>query len=116
MASLTATVTTTIATTITKASSSASATSTNRATPQGGILEGGNPVVYSASNPIILFIIQVCFFFTALRNSRKYAHGVTRGCSCIVLCHKFRPSLDLDLQDVGSGRRRNSINTIILCG
>lgn len=57
-----ATVTSTIATTVTKASSSASATSTNRATPQGGILEGGNPTVYNATNPIILFIIQVCAY------------------------------------------------------
>ncbi|KAG4031517.1 hypothetical protein MFRU_009g02880 [Monilinia fructicola] len=53
-----ATVTSTIATTVTKASSSASPTSTHRAAPQGGILEGGNPTVYNASNPIILFIIQ----------------------------------------------------------
>ncbi|TGO31272.1 hypothetical protein BPAE_0001g01700 [Botrytis paeoniae] len=53
-----ATLTTTIATTVTAASSSASATSTNRAAPQGGILEGGNPTVYNPSNPIVLFIIQ----------------------------------------------------------
>ncbi|KAI9650322.1 hypothetical protein NHQ30_000335 [Ciborinia camelliae] len=53
-----ATVTSTIASTVTTASSSASATSTHRATPQGGILEGGNPTVYNPSNPIILFIIQ----------------------------------------------------------
>ncbi|KAF7905500.1 uncharacterized protein EAF01_006021 [Botrytis porri] len=53
-----ATVTSTIATTVKAASSTASATSTNRATPQGGILEGGNPTVYNPSNPIVLFIIQ----------------------------------------------------------
>ncbi|KKA21768.1 K homeostasis protein Kha1 [Rasamsonia emersonii CBS 393.64] len=29
-----------------------------RATPQGGILEGGNPTVYDSKNPIILFVIQ----------------------------------------------------------
>lgn len=62
-----ATVTSTIATTVKAASSAASATSTNRAAPQGGILEGGNPTVYSPSNPIVLFIIQVCFFLTDLR-------------------------------------------------
>lgn len=38
----------------------ASAISTNRAAPQGGILEGGNPTVYDPKNPIIIFIIQVC--------------------------------------------------------
>ncbi|KAM0319986.1 hypothetical protein ACHAO8_000579 [Botrytis cinerea] len=53
-----ATLTSSIATAVTAASSSASATSTHRAAPQGGILEGGNPTVYSASNPIVLFIIQ----------------------------------------------------------
>ncbi|PQE09697.1 K(+) H(+) antiporter 1 protein [Rutstroemia sp. NJR-2017a BBW] len=36
----------------------ATASAADRAAPQGGILEGGNPTVYSASNPIILFIIQ----------------------------------------------------------
>ncbi|ROV91064.1 hypothetical protein VMCG_09584 [Cytospora schulzeri] len=30
----------------------------DRATPQAGVLEGGNPAKYSSSNPIILFIIQ----------------------------------------------------------
>ncbi|KAI9931416.1 K(+)/H(+) antiporter [Aspergillus wentii] len=38
--------------------SSASASSTHRATPQGGILEGGNPSEYDPKNPIIIFIIQ----------------------------------------------------------
>lgn len=62
-----ATLTSSIATAVTAASSSASATSTHRAAPQGGILEGGNPTVYSASNPIVLFIIQVCLFLTDMR-------------------------------------------------
>ena len=38
----------------------------NRATPQGGVLEGINPSKYDPKNPIILFIIQVCgivFFY-----------------------------------------------------
>lgn len=30
-----------------------------RVAPQGGVLEGANPAQYSASNPVILFIIQV---------------------------------------------------------
>lgn len=38
----------------------AAATSTAvRATPQGGILEGGNPSEYDPKNPIVMFIIQV---------------------------------------------------------
>ncbi len=44
---------------VTAASTAASASSTVRATPQGGVLEGGNPSVYDPKNPIILFIIQV---------------------------------------------------------
>lgn len=40
---------------------SASASSTNRVTPQGGILEGENPTVYDPKNPIILFIVQVSY-------------------------------------------------------
>jgi hypothetical protein len=40
-------------------SSVAPASTTVRAAPQGGVLEGLNPVQYNASNPIILFIIQV---------------------------------------------------------
>ncbi|KAE8350341.1 Sodium/hydrogen exchanger family-domain-containing protein [Aspergillus coremiiformis] len=32
--------------------------STSRATPQGGILEGGNPSHYDPKNPIVIFIIQ----------------------------------------------------------
>ena len=30
-----------------------------RASPQAGIIDGSNPTAYNASNPIILFIIQV---------------------------------------------------------
>ncbi|KAK1814388.1 hypothetical protein LTR12_011208 [Friedmanniomyces endolithicus] len=41
-----------------KTAASASASSTMRAAAQGGILDGGNPSQYNASNPIILFIIQ----------------------------------------------------------
>ncbi|KAK0843014.1 hypothetical protein LTR03_008948 [Friedmanniomyces endolithicus] len=47
-----------IADMVTRTVVSASAPSTMRATAQGGILEGGNPSQYNASNPIILFIIQ----------------------------------------------------------
>ena len=36
----------------------ATSSSTNRAPPQGGILDGLNPTVYQPTNPIILFIIQ----------------------------------------------------------
>ncbi|KYK57462.1 K/H antiporter 1 [Drechmeria coniospora] len=44
----------------TSSSSSAAATTTQRAPHQGGVLEGSNPTVYDPTNPIILFIIQVC--------------------------------------------------------
>lgn len=54
MATLTATVTSVV----TKTVASASASSTLRASPQGGILEGGNPSHYDPKNPIIIFIIQ----------------------------------------------------------
>lgn len=30
------------------------------APPQAGVLEGVNPIVYTPSNPITLFIVQVC--------------------------------------------------------
>ncbi|KAK0268734.1 hypothetical protein LTR35_015306 [Friedmanniomyces endolithicus] len=53
-----ATITPTITDIVTKTGASASASSTMRAAAQGGILEGGNPSQYNASNPIILFIIQ----------------------------------------------------------
>jgi hypothetical protein len=50
-----------VTTTVTKvASSSVSPSATQRATPQGGILEGSNPSKYDPKNPIFLFIIQVC--------------------------------------------------------
>jgi hypothetical protein len=46
--------------TVTAVTSAAPPTATaDRAAPQGGVLEGLNPSQYSASNPIILFIIQV---------------------------------------------------------
>lgn len=44
--------------TVTKTVSAAASSSSDRATPQGGVLENVNPVVYNSSNPIILFIIQ----------------------------------------------------------
>jgi hypothetical protein len=53
-----ATLTVTQAVTAVTSSISSSAT-TDRAAPQGGVLEGSNPSQYNASNPIILFIIQV---------------------------------------------------------
>ncbi|KAK0258409.1 hypothetical protein B0A54_05962 [Friedmanniomyces endolithicus] len=53
-----ATITPTITDLVTKTGASASASSTMRAAAQGGILDGGNPSQYNASNPIILFIIQ----------------------------------------------------------
>jgi hypothetical protein len=53
-------VTQTVTAVITKtlAVASTTASSTGRATPQGGILEGANPAVYDAKNPLTLFIIQ----------------------------------------------------------
>ncbi|KAK3639579.1 hypothetical protein LTR56_012364 [Elasticomyces elasticus] len=53
-----ATITQTVTDVVTKTVASASASSTLRAAPQGGILEGGNPSVYSTKDPIIIFIIQ----------------------------------------------------------
>lgn len=41
------------------ASASAAATAVVKAPPQGGVLEGVNPVHFDAKNPIILFIVQV---------------------------------------------------------
>jgi hypothetical protein len=41
-------------------SASATPTGVVKAPPQGGVLEGVNPVHFDAKNPIILFIIQVC--------------------------------------------------------
>jgi hypothetical protein len=37
----------------------AAATAVVKVPPQGGVLEGGNPVHFDAKNPIILFIVQV---------------------------------------------------------
>jgi hypothetical protein len=37
----------------------ATGNSTSRVSPQGGILEGGNPTTYDSKNPLVLFIIQV---------------------------------------------------------
>ena len=54
----TATLTTTVLSTVVQTVSSASATSTQRATSQSGVLDGHNPIVYNASNPIELFIVQ----------------------------------------------------------
>ncbi|KAF4634774.1 hypothetical protein G7Y89_g3327 [Cudoniella acicularis] len=44
--------------TVTASASSAPSSSADRATPQGGVLEGSNPSTYDPKNPIILFIIQ----------------------------------------------------------
>jgi hypothetical protein len=41
------------------ATTTAAATGAARVSPQGGILEGGNPTVYDSKNPLVLFIIQV---------------------------------------------------------
>jgi hypothetical protein len=51
-----------VVTSVVSTASAASASSTLRARPQGGILEGEDPSVYDAKNPIILFIIQVRSF------------------------------------------------------
>ncbi|KAI1498776.1 K+ homeostasis protein Kha1 [Biscogniauxia marginata] len=59
MATITTTATETLLSTLTVTASSAAATTTGPA-PQGGILEGMLPNVYLSSNPIQLFIIQVC--------------------------------------------------------
>lgn len=47
----------------TAAAAAAATSGGNRATPQGGILEGSNPSTYDPKNPIILFIIQVSWFY-----------------------------------------------------
>ncbi|KAB8238580.1 Kha1p [Aspergillus alliaceus] len=41
--------------------------STNRATPQGGILEGGNPSHYDPKNPVVIFIIQASIIIILCR-------------------------------------------------
>jgi hypothetical protein len=43
------------------AAASAAPTAPIKAPPQGGVLEGVNPVHFDAKNPIILFIVQVSF-------------------------------------------------------
>ncbi|KIH91234.1 Sodium/hydrogen exchanger family protein [Sporothrix brasiliensis 5110] len=62
MAATTETVTTTllstVVSTVSSATSTSSPTSTLRASPQAGVLDGANPIVYNAANPIILFIVQ----------------------------------------------------------
>lgn len=63
MATITETVTSMATTTV----SAATSTSTARAPSQAGILEGGNPVVYDAKNPIILFIIQAAIIIIFCR-------------------------------------------------
>ncbi|OAA55214.1 K+/H+ antiporter 1 [Niveomyces insectorum RCEF 264] len=67
MATVTATVTTTVMSTVLSSSASPSATSSNRAPSQAGVLEGANPIVYSASNPIILFIVQAAIIIVFCR-------------------------------------------------
>jgi hypothetical protein len=44
------------------------ATAVVKVPPQGGVLEGGNPVHFDAKNPIILFIVQVCCCVTRDEN------------------------------------------------
>ena len=53
----------------------AAAATGNRATPQGGVLEGIDPSVYDPKNPIILFIIQVSTqkSISSIRYTRKRA-------------------------------------------
>jgi hypothetical protein len=43
---------------IASSSAAASSTAVPKAPPQGGVLEGVNPVHFDAKNPIILFIVQ----------------------------------------------------------
>ncbi|TVY64357.1 K(+)/H(+) antiporter [Lachnellula suecica] len=57
MSSIAASIITKVVTTTVSSAAAASATA-DRATPQGGVLEGGNPSKYDLKNPIILFIIQ----------------------------------------------------------
>lgn len=55
------------------ATTTATATGSVRATPQGGILEGGNPTHYDSKNPIVLFIIQVMVLFTSRATSLTHS-------------------------------------------
>ncbi|KAI1834157.1 hypothetical protein DTO006G1_7143 [Penicillium roqueforti] len=45
----------------------ATANSTNAVSPQGGILEGGNPTHYDSKNPLVLFIIQAVIIIVLCR-------------------------------------------------
>jgi hypothetical protein len=49
------------------AAASALPTAVVKAPPQGGVLEGVNPVHFDAKNPIILFIVQVCIILVMAR-------------------------------------------------
>ena len=53
----------TVLSSVVKAVTSAAPTSTNKATPQGGVLEHVSPVAVDPKNPIILFIVQVTSSF-----------------------------------------------------
>ena len=50
--------------------------------PQAGILVGASPTVYSAANPIVLFIIQV----SALEKSQEYPTLTHSGLCCSAPC------------------------------
>ncbi|KAK7942786.1 uncharacterized protein PG986_011899 [Apiospora aurea] len=102
----TTTVNTVLTTTARAASSAASPTSTNRATPQGGILEGVLPNEYSASDPIKLFIIQagiiiiLCHLlhyplsrFGQPRVIAEVLGGILLGPSVLSRIHGFRDAL-----------------------
>lgn len=72
MATTTETVTQTLLSTVVSTvsattSTAAAATATNRATPQAGVFDGANPIVYNASNPIILFIVQAAIIIIFCR-------------------------------------------------
>ncbi|OQE25617.1 hypothetical protein PENFLA_c008G00726 [Penicillium flavigenum] len=49
------------------ATTTATASSTNVVSPQGGILEGGNPTHYDSKNPLVLFIIQAVIIIVLCR-------------------------------------------------
>ncbi|CAG8320129.1 unnamed protein product [Penicillium nalgiovense] len=49
------------------ATTTATANSTNVVSPQGGILEGGNPTHYDSKNPLVLFIIQAVIIIVLCR-------------------------------------------------
>ncbi|KAJ5213952.1 hypothetical protein N7449_001121 [Penicillium cf. viridicatum] len=51
----------------TNATATATANSTNVVSPQGGILEGGNPTDYDPKNPLVLFIIQAVIIIVLCR-------------------------------------------------